>query len=210
MNFTSFYKFVFQMCFQYTISMCKMYKLWMNVTRISCGWINDRRGNTNNVQDLLQQYKVCICTNILRKFQTTYLSKASLSIQLGVMYFLQAWNTFDNNMFIHPRWIMMNDYKWPNGSIQQLGIDNGSTTSGNNMYSYWNEWNTTICILPWWICYICNTSFNSSSEPWDTNYTKICKSNITCSMCKYCFNLNIVSLTYLHCLEHPYQWNDKV
>jgi hypothetical protein len=29
-------------------------------------------------------------------------------------------------------------------------------------------------------------------------------------MCKYCFNLNIVFLTYLHCLEHPYQWNDKV
>jgi len=27
--FTS-YKIVFQMCFQYIISMCKMYKLWMN------------------------------------------------------------------------------------------------------------------------------------------------------------------------------------
>ncbi len=30
MNFTSSYKFVFQTRFQCMISMCKMYKLWMN------------------------------------------------------------------------------------------------------------------------------------------------------------------------------------
>jgi hypothetical protein len=29
-NFISPYKFVFQMCFQCTILVCKMYKLWMN------------------------------------------------------------------------------------------------------------------------------------------------------------------------------------
>jgi hypothetical protein len=150
---------MFQMCFQYTISTCKTYELWINVAWIPCGWINHRRGSTNNVQNLLQQSKDCIRTNILRKFQTTYSSKASLSIQLGAMYFLQAWKSLDKNMFIHPRWTMMNDYKWPNRSIHQLSIDNGSTTSGNNTYSNCNESNTTICTLPWWTCYICNTSF---------------------------------------------------
>jgi hypothetical protein len=145
----------------------------MNVAQIPCGWVNHRRGSTNNVQNLLKQFKDFICTNIPWKFQTIYCSKSSLSIQLGAMYFLQARETFDKKMFIHPRWTMMNDYKWPNGSIHQIDIHNGSTTSGNNTYTNWNEWNTTICTLPWWTCYICNTSFNTSSEPWDTNYTKI-------------------------------------
>jgi len=30
MNFASSYKFMCQMCFQCTISMCEMYELWMN------------------------------------------------------------------------------------------------------------------------------------------------------------------------------------
>jgi len=132
-NFESFYKFVFQMCFQYIISMCKMYELWMNVAWISCGWINHRRGITNNVQNLLQQSKDCICTNILKSFKPSILPKLVWVFNLEQCTFYKH-NFFDNNMFFHPRWTMMNDYKWPNGSIYQLGIDNGSTTSGNNMY----------------------------------------------------------------------------
>jgi hypothetical protein len=42
------------------------------------------------------------------------------------MYLLQSKMTFNKNMFVHPRWIMTNDYKWSSGSIYQPCVDNGS------------------------------------------------------------------------------------
>jgi len=69
MNFTFFYKFVFQMCFQYTISMCKMYELWMNVARIPCGWINHRRGGTNNVQNFYNNTRIVFVPTFLGSFK---------------------------------------------------------------------------------------------------------------------------------------------
>jgi hypothetical protein len=69
MNFISPYKFVFQMCFQCIILVCKMYKLWMiSITsnEITNLWMNEC--HTNFISPYKFMFQMCFqCTILVRK-----------------------------------------------------------------------------------------------------------------------------------------------